>query len=150
MQIGLVAPVLLTCLRLFQGLAGKAFGFAIALIHMAMTNRTPVSIMNAYGNRVAAVGGQLVGTMVFINHHAPYHQKGFYGGLALAGASLGTLVGSLIGSLVYVTLTPEQLQSYGFRIPFLCGWLVALAGFMLHKKVSCRDAIVVLVLYWKC
>lgn len=31
------------------------------------------------------VGGQLVGTMVYINHHAPSGQKGFYGGLALAG-----------------------------------------------------------------
>jgi len=71
--------------------------------------------------------------MVYIDHHSPHHQKGFYGGLALAGASLGTLVGSLVGSLLYTTLAPKQLH-WWFRTPFLCGWIVAVAASCLHSK----------------
>lgn len=73
--------------------------------------------------------------MVYVDHHAPKEAKGYYGGVTLGGGALGVLLGSLEGALMVAVCTPEQLQSFGFRVPFLMGFLVALAGLMLHKQV---------------
>lgn len=69
------------------------------------------------------------------NSHAPHARKGFYGGLVLSGAVFGVLLGAVVGTALHETVPPRALQRYGFRIPFLCGFLVALAGLGLHKYV---------------
>lgn len=58
---------------------------------------------------VCAVGGQLVGTMVYVDHHAPVGHKGYYGGITLAGGALGVLLGSLEGALIVAVCTPQQV-----------------------------------------
>lgn len=61
---------------------------------------------------VYAVGGQLVGTMVYVDHHAPVGHKGYYGGITLAGGALGVLLGSLEGALIVAVCTPQQVPHW--------------------------------------
>ena len=46
------------------------------------------------------VGGQLVGTLVFIHGHAPHGQQGFYGALTFAGGVFGVLLGAVVGTVI--------------------------------------------------
>lgn len=73
--------------------------------------------------------------------HAPAGKRGFYGGLVLSGVVLGVLLGAVVGTILRETLSPEDLQRFGFRIPFLCGFLVAVAGLALHKYVPDMSAV---------
>lgn len=41
----------------------------------------------------------------------------------------------MVGTALHESMPERALQRYGFRIPFLCGFLVALAGLALHKYV---------------
>lgn len=59
----------------------------------------------------------------------------------LSGVVLGVLLGAVVATILRETLSPEDLQRFGFRIPFLCGFLVAVAGLALHKYVPDMSAV---------
>ncbi len=59
----------------------------------------------------------------------------------MSGVVSGVLLGSAVGTLLRETMSPAALKKYGFRIPFLCGPLVALAGVALYKHVPDMSAV---------
>jgi len=52
----------------------------------------------------------------------------------MCGANIGTLVGNLVGAIIRSALTNEQLESWGWRIPFWTGILNGLVAWFLHRK----------------
>lgn len=99
-QIGPFAIVLLTIVRLLQGLS---------------------------------VGGQLVSSLVFtLENHDP-RQWGLYGSFVLAAANFGTLLGGLVATVLRDSLAQEQLESWGWRLPFISGIVVSFSGFYLRS-----------------
>lgn len=51
----------------------------------------------------------------------------------MAAANLGTLLGGLVATLIRASLSDEDLRSWGWRIPFLCGIFVSVCGIYLRK-----------------
>jgi MHS family proline/betaine transporter-like MFS transporter len=51
----------------------------------------------------------------------------------MVAANVGTLLGNLCGALMRQVLTDEQLLSWGWRIPFFSGVLIAFVACYLHK-----------------
>lgn len=47
-------------------------------------------------------------------------------------SNMGTLCGNLVGALMRTILTDEQLYSWGWRIPFLSGIMIAFVGIYLR------------------
>ena len=47
-------------------------------------------------------------------------------------SNVGTLCGNLVGALLRTILTEEQLYSWGWRIPFLSGILIAFVAIYLR------------------
>eukprot|EP00984_Skeletonema_dohrnii_P016575 scaffold7406_cov122-Skeletonema_dohrnii-CCMP3373.AAC.4 len=56
---------------------------------------------------------------------------GYYGALVMAAANIGTLLGNLVGAFLRTILTNEQLYSWGWRIPFLSGIIIAFVAVFL-------------------
>ena len=83
-----------------------------------------------------SVGGQLVGTYLYIVESAPPNKRCFYGSLTLGFANLGTVTGSAVGAIIHAATSPAQLLSWGWRIPFLCGIFVGFAGYMIETKLA--------------
>lgn len=83
-----------------------------------------------------SVGGQLMSSLLFTVEDKPKQHYGFYGSLVMATANVGTLLGGLMGFIMHRSLTTEQLESFGWRIPFLSGVLVSISGFYL-RKIEC-------------
>jgi MHS family proline/betaine transporter-like MFS transporter len=100
--LGLLAPVLLTLLRMVQGLS---------------------------------VGGEYTSSMVFLVEHAPQGRRGLMGALASCGACGGILLGSAIGAGFAASMSDAALDAWGWRIPFLLGLVVGLAGYFLRRHV---------------
>lgn len=57
---------------------------------------------------------------------------GYYGAFVSFSAGLGGVLGNLVGAFLRQFLSNEQLMSWGWRIPFLSGILMALAAGLLH------------------
>mmetsp|Transcript_22063 Transcript_22063/g.45952 ORF Transcript_22063/g.45952 Transcript_22063/m.45952 type:complete len:504 (-) Transcript_22063:41-1552(-) len=79
-----------------------------------------------------SVGGQLMASAVFTIESQPDKSKhGLYGSFVFATANFGTLLGGVIGEVMMDSLSDDQLRSWGWRVPFLSGILVAGFGFYL-------------------
>ena len=86
-----------------------------------------------------SVGGQLVSSLVFIleQHDDEKHRWGLLGSYVMAAANFGTLTGGVVASTIRAIFSPEDLLSYGWRIPFLSGIVVSICG--IYLKWACVD-----------
>jgi len=71
-------------------------------------------------------------SLVFTLESHPKEKWGLYGSYVMAAANFGTLLGGIIGFTMREVLTPEQMLTWGWRVPFLSGILVSLSGIYLR------------------
>ncbi|HVJ40594.1 MAG TPA: MFS transporter [Dongiaceae bacterium] len=71
----------------------------------------------------AAIGGEVPGAWVFVAEHVPSRRVGLACGLLTCGLTAGILLGSLMATAVNRSLSPEEIASYGWRLPFIIGGL---------------------------
>ena len=79
-----------------------------------------------------SVGGEYTGSMVYATEASPEDKEGLMSGIAHAGAMLGYFSGSLVAALMAYVFTQEAIDSWAWRLPFLLGALVAIAGWRLR------------------
>ena len=82
-----------------------------------------------------SVGGEYTGSMIFLAEHAPPGRRGLMGALGASGATMGILLGSAVGAAFAASTSTATLDNWGWRIPFLLGLLVGLAGYALRRHV---------------
>ncbi|MBW1786380.1 MAG: MFS transporter [Deltaproteobacteria bacterium] len=80
-----------------------------------------------------SVGGELVGSISFISEIAPANRRGLYGSWTLFSAIGGVMLGSLAATLIHAVLDDNTIHDWGWRIPFLAGFLVAGFGIWMRK-----------------
>ncbi|MBJ7450118.1 MAG: MFS transporter [Parachlamydiales bacterium] len=81
-----------------------------------------------------SVGGEFIGTTIFLVEHAPNTKRGIGGSFAYMGQT-GGMLGSAFAITLTDLLTPEQLYSWGWRIPFLIGIVLGFFGLYMRKQV---------------
>src|SRR6202022_3152582 len=82
-----------------------------------------------------AVGGEYTSSMVFLVEQAPQGRRGLMGALGASGATAGILLGSAVGAAFAASMSTPALDTWGWRIPFLVGLLVGIAGYILRRYV---------------
>lgn len=80
-----------------------------------------------------SVGGEFTGSVTFLVEHAAPTERGYIGSWAGFSAQIGALLGSGVGTLATAHLSPEALQEWGWRIPFVAGSVIALVGWYLRR-----------------
>ena len=80
-----------------------------------------------------SVGGQLPASLVYTVEKRPKSQWGYYGSLPMVAANVGTLLGNVCGATMRSILTEQQLVTWGWRIPFFSGILIAVVSCYLRK-----------------
>jgi MHS family proline/betaine transporter-like MFS transporter len=102
-QIGIAAPILLTILRLTQGIA---------------------------------LGGEFSGSITYIVEHSGKERRNFAGSLSVISLVSGMLLGSIASTIFAYFLSNEQLMSWGWRLPFLIGFLIGLIGLAVRSVLT--------------
>jgi MHS family proline/betaine transporter-like MFS transporter len=82
-----------------------------------------------------SVGGEYTGSLVFLVEHAPEGRRGLLGALGASGATVGILLGSAVGAAFAASMSAAALDAWGWRIPFLLGLVVGIAGYILRRYV---------------
>ncbi len=80
-----------------------------------------------------SVGGEYTTSVIYLYERTPKSSRGLMGSLTVSGAVLGILLGSAVGALLAALLDPEQLQTWGWRVPFWSGLVLGLAGLWLRQ-----------------
>src|SRR5918994_1839578 len=86
-----------------------------------------------------AVGGEYATSIIVLVESAPVRRRGFRGSLACLGATAGNLLGSATGAFLFHNLDENQIAEWGWRIPFLMGVAVAIAGIYLRRKFTAEE-----------
>ncbi|WP_143197754.1 MFS transporter [Bradyrhizobium sp. AS23.2] len=83
-----------------------------------------------------SAGGEMGPATTYLLESAPAHRKGFFGSWQLASQNMGSLLSALIGLLLALLITPGANDSWGWRIPFLLGILIAPVGYFIRRNLD--------------
>ncbi|MEM7223349.1 MAG: MFS transporter [Pseudomonadota bacterium] len=83
-----------------------------------------------------AVGGEYSGSVVFLAEHAPPARRGLLASWPDFGSGVGFLMGSGAGAAVGLIIGEAALEAWGWRIPFLLGALIAVAGILFRRHMT--------------
>jgi len=89
-----------------------------------------------------SVGGEYTTSIIYMIEHTEPRRRGFIGSFAVSGAVGGMLLGSGFGALLAALLSDQALQAWGWRVPFLVGFLIGLAGLYLRREPMVQAALV--------
>lgn len=120
---------------------------AIAMIafappYAAIGAAAPAIIVLARLLQGAATGGEFASATAFLIESAPPGRRGFFGSLQMVGQSVAALGGATAGMLVTQGLTPEQVDSWGWRLPFVFGLLIGPVGWWMRRHLDETEAFV--------
>jgi MFS transporter, MHS family, proline/betaine transporter len=82
-----------------------------------------------------SAGGEFGSSTAFLVEHMP-GQRGFVASWQFASQGLSSLLGSGFGVLLSSTLSEAELQSWGWRIPFLFGVLIGPIGLYIRNNIE--------------
>ncbi|HKX08229.1 MAG TPA: MFS transporter [Stellaceae bacterium] len=83
-----------------------------------------------------STGGEWGGAASFMVEYAPGGQRGFYGSLQQVSTGLGQLLSISMTLILSSLLDQQALGTWGWRIPFIVGFLLAPVGYYLRSRVS--------------
>ena len=131
-QAGRKAALTLSLALMVVGTALIALTPSYATIGLA----APVLIVLARLLQGFSAGGEIGAATTYILASAPASRRGLYGSWQTAVQGVAGLAGSLMGFGLSLTLSPDSMDAWGWRVPFLFGLLIGPVGLYLRKHMS--------------
>ncbi|MDM3888785.1 citrate-proton symporter [Pseudomonas sp. BCRC 81390] len=116
---------------------------AFAPDYLAIGMAAPMLIVVARMLQGFATGGEYASATAFLVESAPAQRKGLYGSWQLVGQCLAVFSGAAMVALVTHLCTPQALDSWGWRIPFVLGLLIGPVGLWIRKHMAEPEEFVV-------
>jgi len=112
--------------------------FCIALIpgHDQIGILAPVLLLIVRMVQGFSASGEYAGASAFLAEYAPEGRRGLYTSVVPASTAAGLLFGSLLAALLSGVLTGDQLDSWGWRLPFLLAAPLGLIGRYIRLKLE--------------
>ncbi|WP_144157655.1 MFS transporter [Paraburkholderia sp. BCC1885] len=95
----------------------------------------PVVILLARLVQGFAVGGEFGSATAFMVEHSP-SRRGYFASWQFASQGLSAILAAAFGTLLTVWMSPEHLNSWGWRIPFLFGVLIGPIGYYIRSQLD--------------
>lgn len=83
-----------------------------------------------------STGGEWGGATTFLVEHAPPGRRGFYGSLQQVSTGLAQILAIGSALLLNTVLSTPDLEAWGWRLPFLVGFVLAPIGYYLRSRVE--------------
>jgi MFS transporter, MHS family, proline/betaine transporter len=95
----------------------------------------PIMVLIARLLQGFAVAGEFGSATAFLVEHST-DRKGFFASFQWFGQGLAAVLASLFGVVMLGALTPDQLSSWGWRVPFFFGLLIGPIGLYIRSAVG--------------
>lgn len=89
-----------------------------------------------------AAGGELIGAFLYTLEATKGRDMGYWGGACKATGNFGTTLGFGMVTLLRAVLSTEQLDNWGWRIPFWFGILFGIVGIRLRASLKEEEEVV--------
>ena len=131
-RAGRKAALSMTILLMALGTAMIAVAPTYATIGIA----APILIVIARLLQGLSAGGEIGGAVSFLAEHAPPSQRGFFTAWQQASVGLFYILAGIVGYTIANVLTPQQIDAWGWRIPFVCGLSIAPVGVYIRTTLA--------------
>ncbi|GAA0923084.1 MFS transporter [Nonomuraea longicatena] len=88
-----------------------------------------------------SVGGEFAAATTFLVESAPHGRRGLYSSFQYVSTTLGQLLASGLAALLAVILLEPDMNSWGWRIPFVVGAVLSLVGLWIRKGADETSAV---------
>jgi MHS family proline/betaine transporter-like MFS transporter len=82
-----------------------------------------------------SMGGNYGGSITFTTEHSDPKHRGLIGSFAITSCLVGILLGSATATLFSYILSEHDLNTWGWRIPFLLGITICFVGYYLRVRI---------------
>ena len=96
----------------------------------------PILLMAARLMQGFSTGGEMGNATAFMREYAPEGRTGYYVSWVYASSSLFIALGAAVGAIVSRGFSPEALENWGWRVPFLLGLLIGPVGYVLRTRIA--------------
>ncbi|CAM01966.1 MHS family alpha-ketoglutarate permease-like MFS transporter [Saccharopolyspora erythraea NRRL 2338] len=87
-----------------------------------------------------AHGGEMPSAQTYISEMAPARRRGLWASLMYFSGTLGTIAGTGVGAVLTTVLSEPQMNSWGWRIPFVLGGILGLYALVMRQRMSETEA----------
>ncbi|MCF7202099.1 MFS transporter [Pseudomonas oligotrophica] len=87
-----------------------------------------------------ATGGEFASATSFLIESAPANRRGLYGSWQMFGQGLAVFCGAGVTALVTHGLSPQDLDAWGWRIPFMIGLVIGPVGLWMRRNLAETEA----------
>ena len=95
----------------------------------------PIAVLIARLLQGFAVAGEFGSATAFLVEHSK-ERKGFFASFQWFGQGLAAVLASFFGVVLFSWLSADQLESWGWRVPFFFGMLIGPIGLYIRKHVG--------------
>lgn len=82
-----------------------------------------------------SAGGEFGVSTSLLIELSPPDQRGYYGSWQMVGQMLAMFMGAMVGALLTNFLTMDQVEGFGWRLPFMFGLIIAPVGMYLRSNL---------------
>jgi MFS family permease len=83
-----------------------------------------------------SLGGEFTGSMVYTTEQSSPLMRGLVSSSTAAGTTIGFIFGSGAAWLVNVALPPDEVASWGWRVPFVGSVVFLIVGYLLRRGIT--------------
>jgi MFS family permease len=121
----------------------SVMGGATALIGLLPTFKTagwfaPITLIAIRVLQGLALGGEYGGAAVYVGEHSPDTRRGFYTSFIQITATLGLFVSLLVILGTQASMSTQDFQNWGWRVPFLIS--IFLVAISLYIRLKLRES----------
>jgi MHS family proline/betaine transporter-like MFS transporter len=115
-------------------MAGTAV-IALAPTYASVGLLAPILVVAARMVQGFSAGGEFGSATAFLAEQNP-QQRGFFASWQFASQGLTTILATGFGATLASTLTPEQIETWGWRLPFLFGLLIGPVAYYIRRHTD--------------
>src|SRR5262245_30209012 len=108
---------------------------ALAPTYSSIGILAPILIVVARMIQGFSAGGEFGSATAFLAEQNP-QRRGFFASWQFASQGLTTILATAFGATLAGTLTTEQMESWGWRIPFLFGLMIGPVAYYIRRHVD--------------
>ncbi|MEU3275512.1 MFS transporter [Saccharomonospora sp. NPDC006951] len=96
----------------------------------------PLLLLLARVAQGLSLGGEVSNASAYLGEIAPAHRRGRYSSFFYISTGTAVLLASVLGFTLARTMSEAQLESWGWRLPFLLGGVLGLIGLWLRRSLE--------------
>ncbi|MEW2219424.1 MFS transporter [Streptomyces sp. NPDC006990] len=114
-------------------MGGSSLLVAVTPTYASAGVLAPVVLVVARLLQGLSVGGEFAASTTFLVESAGPGRRGLFSSFQYVSTTAGQLVASGVAALLVSTMSDGQMHQWGWRVPFLFGALLSLAGFWVRR-----------------